>query len=93
MAALPPIAVPPKIKVQLRAVGGAPMLTTLGMGPVTQGMGLIFPVLSYCGRITISFTSCREILPDPEFFEACITESFAALLDASATANPTAATE
>jgi diacylglycerol O-acyltransferase len=35
-------------------------------------MGLIFPVVSYCGRITISATSCREMLPDPEFFADCI---------------------
>lgn len=68
---------------------GAPMITALGMGPVTQGMGLIFPVLSYCGRITISFTSCREILPDPEFFETCIQESFAELLEAADAATKT----
>ncbi|XOV85024.1 MAG: wax ester/triacylglycerol synthase family O-acyltransferase [bacterium] len=59
---------------------GAPMVTAIGLGPITQGMGLIFPVLSYCGRVTISFTSCREILPDPEFFEACLTQSFTTLL-------------
>ena len=58
---------------------GAPMITAIGIGPITQGMGMIFPVLSYCGRITISFTSCREILPDPEFFEACLRESISEL--------------
>ncbi len=63
---------------------GAPMIAAIGLGPITQGMGLIFPVLSYCGRITISFTSCREILPDPEFFEDCIKQSFTDLLAASA---------
>lgn len=59
---------------------GAPMVAAIGLGPITQGMGLIFPVLSYCGRVTISFTSCREILPDPEFLEACLTQSFTTLL-------------
>ena len=59
---------------------GSPMVTAIGLGPITQGMGLIFPVLSYCGRVTISFTSCKEILPDPEFFEACLTQSFTTLL-------------
>jgi hypothetical protein len=36
------------------------------MGPLFDGVGLIFPVFSYDGRITVSFTSCREMLPDPE---------------------------
>ena len=39
-------------------------------------MGLIFPVLSYCGRLTISVTSCREMLQDPEFFADCIQQSY-----------------
>ena len=64
----------------------APMLAAIGIGPITQGMGLIFPVLSYCGRITISFTSCREMLPDANFFEDCIKKSFTDLLEASAAA-------
>jgi diacylglycerol O-acyltransferase len=33
-------------------------------------------VLSYCGRITISATSSREMLPDPEFFASCIQHSY-----------------
>jgi diacylglycerol O-acyltransferase / wax synthase len=61
----------------------APMVAAMGIGPITQGMGLIFPVLSYCGRITVSFTSCREILPDPDYFESCIQTSFDTLLSAS----------
>jgi hypothetical protein len=39
-------------------------------------MGLIFPVLSYNGKIFVSVTSCREMLPDPEFFSECLQESF-----------------
>ena len=39
-------------------------------------MGLIFPVVSYCGRISISATACREMLPDPEFFAQCIQQSY-----------------
>ncbi len=62
---------------------GAPMITAIGLGPISQGMGLIFPVLSYCGRITVSFTSCREILPDPEFFEGCLVDTFNDLLAAA----------
>ena len=51
---------------------GAKMVAHYGLGPLFDGMGLIFPVVSYCGRITISATSCREMLPDPEFFADCI---------------------
>jgi hypothetical protein len=32
--------------------------------------------MSYCGEITISFTSCREMLPDPAVYAACLRESF-----------------
>ncbi len=61
---------------------GAPMLTNVGLGPITQGMGLIFPVLSYNGRMTISFTSCREMIPDADFFEACIQNAFDEMVEA-----------
>jgi hypothetical protein len=62
---------------------GARMVAHYGMGPVFDGMGLIFPVVSYCGRITISVTSCREMMPDPEFFAACLEASYAELKTAA----------
>jgi hypothetical protein len=43
-------------------------------------MGLVFSVTSYDGMIFISPTSCREQLPDPEFFAQCIRDSFQELL-------------
>ena len=55
---------------------GAKLVAHYGLGPLFDGMGLIFPVLSYCGRLTISATSCREMLPDPEFFAQCIQSSY-----------------
>ena len=55
---------------------GARMTNSLGMAPLTQGMGLIMPITSYCGEITIGFTSCRDIVPDPDFLKACIDKSF-----------------
>jgi hypothetical protein len=63
---------------------GAKMVAHYGLGPVFDGMGLIFPVVSYCGRITISVTACREMLPDPEFFAQCLESSFADLQAAAA---------
>jgi len=58
---------------------GAKLVTQFGMGPIFDGMGLIFPVFSYCGRIMIAMTSCREMVPDPEFFGECMEASFAEL--------------
>jgi len=55
---------------------GAKLVAQYGLGPLFDGMGLIFPVVSYCGRLTISVTSCREMLPDPEFFAECIQRSY-----------------
>jgi hypothetical protein len=69
---------------------GARLVANYGAGPVLDGMGLIMPIFSYCGEVTASFTSCREMLPDPEFFEDCLRESYddlrAATLEAGAKA-------
>jgi diacylglycerol O-acyltransferase len=55
---------------------GAKLVTQFGLGPIFDGMGLIFPVFSYCGQITISVNSCRDMMPDPDFFGSCIQDSF-----------------
>jgi hypothetical protein len=44
--------------------------------PISDGMGLVFSVTSYDGMIFISPTSCREQVPDPEFFAQCIRDCF-----------------
>lgn len=55
---------------------GARAVKMVGLGPIQDGMGLIHPVFSYCGQISVSFTSCREMLPDPAFYSECIQASF-----------------
>ncbi|MFT7687400.1 MAG: diacylglycerol O-acyltransferase, partial [Candidatus Azotimanducaceae bacterium] len=60
---------------------GARLVTQFGLGPIFDGMGLIFPVFSYCGQITITVNSCREMMPDPEYFANCLQESFDDLLE------------
>ena len=55
---------------------GARLVANYGAGPVLDGMGLMMPIFSYCGEVTVSFTSCREMLPDPELLEDCLRESF-----------------
>ena len=54
---------------------GAELIAQFGMGPVMDGMGLIHPVGSYNGSAMIAFTSCREMLPDPERYEQCLRDS------------------
>jgi WS/DGAT/MGAT family acyltransferase len=63
--------------------GGARLVANYGMGPVLDGLGLIVPIMSYCGEVMVSFTSCREMLPDPERFEECLRESYDGLRQAT----------
>ena len=69
---------------------GARMVSLYGLGPVMDGMGLIHPVFSYAGRITIAFTSCRRMMPDPGFYADCLDASFSELRDAAARLGPRA---
>jgi len=69
-------------------MAGAKLLKQFGMGPVTDGMGIIHPVFSYNGEIAVSVTACREMMPDPGFYAECLQSSFDEL-DA-ATAAPAA---
>ena len=64
-------------------MAGAKLLKQFGMGPVTDGMGTMHPVLSYNGEIAISVTVCREMLPDPAFYAECIQASFDELAEAT----------
>ena len=69
-------------------MGGARLVTNYGLGPVIDGMGLIICVLSYCGTITVTATSCRQMMPDPEFFSECLQASFDELKEAALGAEP-----
>jgi len=55
---------------------GARMVSLYGMGPIMDGMGLIHPVFSYAGQITISVTACRDQMPDPGFYASCLQDSY-----------------
>ncbi|HRC38637.1 MAG TPA: WS/DGAT domain-containing protein [Rubrivivax sp.] len=68
---------------------GARMTYFSAIMPIADGMGLVFAVTSYDGRIVISPTSCRELMPDPEAFAQCVRDSFQELL-AAAQARPAA---
>ena len=69
-------------------LNGARMTYFSAIMPISDGMGLVFAVTSYDGRIIISPTSCREQIPDPEFFALCIRESFQEYLELASRAAP-----
>jgi len=56
-------------------LAGHKLLFNMGMGPIYDGVGLIIPVLSYNGTLTISPTSCAKLMPDIELFCRYIRES------------------
>jgi WS/DGAT/MGAT family acyltransferase len=64
---------------------------------LTDGLGLAHVVQSYVDEAIISFTACRDIVPDPEFYAECLQASFddllaaAQALDAETTAQAPAA--
>ncbi|MXO89685.1 wax ester/triacylglycerol synthase family O-acyltransferase [Altererythrobacter aquaemixtae] len=67
---------------------GARLESMMGLICLTDGMGLGHVVQSYLKEATISFTACRDIMPDPEFYAQCIEESFEELRDAAKAAAP-----
>jgi WS/DGAT/MGAT family acyltransferase len=67
---------------------GARMSYFSAMLPISDGLGLAFAVTSYDGRIVISPTSCRELMPDPEAFAQCLRDSFQELLARAPDAPP-----
>lgn len=62
---------------------GARMVALHGLGPVMDGMGIIHPIFSYSGRISIAITACRDLVPDPGFYAECLQASFDDLLESA----------
>lgn len=55
---------------------GAKLVSMQGMICLFDGFGLGHVVQSYIDEATITFTACRDAMPDPEFYSQCIQESF-----------------
>ena len=70
---------------------GARMSYFSALLPITDGLGLAFAVTRYDGRVLISATACRELLPDPETFALCLRDSFQDCLAAAQAAAQAAA--
>ena len=67
-------------------MNGHKMLAHMGMAPVFDGMGLIMPVFSYNGMISISPTVAANVMPDVDKLAKYIREA-ANCLEASVLAN------
>ncbi len=62
-------------------VGGARMLMHVGAAPLFDGLGLILPVFSYAGAISIGVTADREIMPDAARFARYLADSLEEIED------------
>ena len=60
-------------------LAGARVHMMMGLGPLVELSGLFHAVISGMGLITINFLSCREMLPDPDFYKQCLEDSYAEL--------------
>ena len=61
---------------------GARCLHQYGMTPLGDGMGLFFVALSYNGKLTLSITTNREIVPDIDVLKDCMVEALGELKSA-----------
>jgi WS/DGAT/MGAT family acyltransferase len=62
---------------------GAKMQVNFPTGPAIDSVGLFQAISTYCDEFTITFSACREMLPDPEFYAQCLRDSLTALLEAA----------
>jgi WS/DGAT/MGAT family acyltransferase len=66
---------------------GAALVDSISLGPLVPNIGLFHIVYSAVqdkkGTINLSFTACRDMLPDPEFYADCLQESFDELREAT----------
>jgi diacylglycerol O-acyltransferase / wax synthase len=55
---------------------GAKLIHMQGLLCLMDGAALGHVVQSYIGQATISFTACRDAMPDPEFYAQCLQDSY-----------------
>ena len=59
---------------------GAKLIDSISLGPLLPNVGLFQIVYSSVqdkkGTVTLSFTACRDMMPDPGFYADCLQQSF-----------------
>lgn len=63
-------------------MNGKLMLAHMGMAPIFDGMGLILPIFSYNGVLSISPTTSSNIMPDVDIFARYLREAANSLEEA-----------
>ena len=61
---------------QAQFLCGARMSYYSAILPISDGLGLAFAITRHDGRVVISPTACRELVPDPEALALCLRDSF-----------------
>lgn len=61
---------------------GAKLIQYNGLGVLTPGVGIFHLVFTYCGQVSITVMSDREMMPDPGFYRECMDASFSELKEA-----------
>ena len=64
-------------------MAGARLVAHAPISIVVDGIGLNCTGFSYAGTLCICAISCREMLPDPEAFAACLRDAFVDLTKAA----------
>ena len=72
---------------------GYQMLAYYSLGPVYDNAGPIHLIVSYLGKIYLSVTTCREIVPDIAHYVACLQQSWDELVAGTIGADPAAAAQ
>jgi diacylglycerol O-acyltransferase len=61
-------------------LAGARLLESFGMGPLIPNTGLYHTISTTYDHMTISFTACRHMMDDPDFYVSCLKDSYEELL-------------
>jgi WS/DGAT/MGAT family acyltransferase len=57
-------------------MAGAQMVASYGFGMVHDNMGLMNVITSYVGKLSVTATADRDMMPDPAFYAQCLQGSF-----------------
>lgn len=64
-------------------LGDARLVVPMGLGPIRDNMGLFHIVSNSDSMMSLSFSACRRMLADPEFYETCLEDAFRELAAAA----------
>jgi WS/DGAT/MGAT family acyltransferase len=70
------LAAPTDASSEARYLAGARLCYVSALLPIHDGIGLAIAVSRCDGKLIVSPTSCRELMPDPLAFTQCIRDSF-----------------